>query len=188
LAAKIEKKKIKGSFIDCGVCKGGSSLMMAFAASKARPHRKVWLFDSFQGNPQPAEIDGELARQWVKESREKGMNVASLDEVNELFFKKFYFSKGEVIIQKGWFRDTLPLYKTRIGPIAMLRVDADWYESTKCCLENLYDYVSPGGYIIFDDYNFFPGCKSAVDEFIDERSLKVDLIKVDSTAVYFHKA
>ncbi len=192
LAKEIEKKKIKGNFVECGVWKGGSSLIMAFAASKARPHRKAWLFDSFEGNPEPTEIDGALAKQCAHDKAYGrllpiGMNVVSLDEVNELFFKKFSFSKNEIIIKKGWFQDTLPLYNSQLGEIAILRIDADWYASTKCCLENLYDDVSHGGYIIFDDYNYFPGCKIAVDEFINNRNLRVDLIKIDSTAVYFNK-
>lgn len=193
LAKKIESKKIKGSFVECGVCKGGSSLVMAFAASKARSHRKIWLFDSFQGNPEPIEIDGALAKQCAKGKTQGrllpiGMNLASLNEVNELFFKKFSLSKDEIIIKKGWFQDTLPVYNSQIGEIAILRLDADWYESTKCCLENLYDHVIEGGYIIFDDYNYFPGCKIAVDEFIDKRNLKVNLIEIDYTAVYFKRA
>lgn len=193
LAKKIERKKIKGSFVECGVCKGGSSLVMAFVASKARSHRKIWLFDSFEGNPEPIEIDGALAKQCAKGKAQGrllpiGMNLASLNEVNELFFKKFSLSKDEIIIKKGWFQDTLPVYNSQIGEIAILRLDADWYESTKCCLENLYDHVIEGGYIIFDDYNYFPGCKIAVDEFIDKRNLKANLIEIDYAAVYFSKA
>ena len=66
---------------------------------------------------------------------------------------------------KGWFQDTLPEYKGNVGKIALLRLDGDWYESTRCCLENLYGNVVAGGWVIADDYQL-PGCRRAVDEFL----------------------
>ena len=92
-----------------------------------------------------------------------------------------------VIIVKGWFQDTLILNQIRIGPIALLRIDGDWYESTKVCLECLFDNVANGGYVIIDDYGFFPGCRKAVDEFLASRGLKVQFIPVDYSRVYFKK-
>ena len=81
---------------------------------------------------------------------------------------------------KGWFQDTLPKYKDKIGAIAVLRVDADWYESTKCCLENLYDNVVTGGYIFVDDYGFVTGCKKATDNFLTNKKLNAQLVTVSS--------
>jgi hypothetical protein len=72
---------------------------------------------------------------------------------------------------KGWFDETLPAHRERIGPIALLRIDADWYESVQCCLENLYDQVAAGGFVVFDDYYTYDGCAIAVHEFLGRRRL-----------------
>ncbi|HUP59862.1 MAG TPA: TylF/MycF/NovP-related O-methyltransferase [Thermoanaerobaculia bacterium] len=90
-----------------------------------------------------------------------------------------------VEIRKGWFQDTLPSAKHEIGSIAVLRLDGDWYESTRVCLDNLYDLVAPGGYVIIDDYNYWEGCKRAVDEFLAARGLGVALVAVGDSAVWW---
>ena len=88
---------------------------------------------------------------------------------------------------KGWFENTVPVTRKQIQQIAVLRIDGDWYESTKCCLENLYDKVSSGGYVIVDDYQSCYGCRRAVDEFIQNRCLSPD-IKFDGRGgCYFKK-
>ena len=96
-------------------------------------------------------------------------------------------NKENTMIKKGWFQNTLPEIKDKIGPIAILRLDSDWYESTKCCLDNLYDNVIQGGYIVIDDYGCWEGCKRAVDEFLEKRNMKINLIKIDNSGVYFKK-
>jgi hypothetical protein len=116
-----------------------------------------------------------------------GTNMASVDEVRTLLFKKLRLKEDNITIVKGWFQNTLPVYRDRMGAIAILRIDGDWYESTKVCLESLYDNVVNEGYIIIDDYGFYPGCKKAVDEFLERRRLKVQLIKTDYSRVYFKK-
>ena len=87
LTKEIEKKKIRGVFVECGVWRGGSAAVMAFVSQKARSHRKIWLFDSFEGMPEAQEIDGEVARQWLEWATTEGfiatgLNVASIEEVN----------------------------------------------------------------------------------------------------------
>ena len=82
-------------------------------------------------------------------------------------------------------QDTLPRDSSRIESIAILRLDGDWYASTKVCLDHLYDKVVSGGFVIVDDYGYYEGCKKAVDEFIEERGLEVFLSQVDSGCVYW---
>ncbi len=190
VAKEIEKKKIRGAFVGCGVWKGGSSAVMAFVSQKAKSHRKIWLFDSFEGMPEPQEIDGELARQWagvVARGRlvSTGLNVASMEEVSKLFFENFNFNREDIVIKKGWLQHTLPVSKLQIGEIAFLCIDVDWYESTKVCLDYLYDNIVQGGYLIVDDYNYFAGCRIALDTFIKERNLKIKLLEIDAYGVYF---
>lgn len=192
LAKTIEQSKIEGSFVECGVWRGGASAVMAYISHKFQSRRKIWLFDSFEGMPEPTEIDGEFAKQLAK-GRISGrlvsidVNVAKLEKVQELFFKNFRFNKDNIVFQKGWFQNILPIYKDKIGDISLLKIDVDWYESTKCCLDNLYDNIIKGGYIIIDDYGIFPACKFAVDEFLKVRGLKINFKKIDNYGVYFRK-
>jgi len=193
LAKLIEKDKTHGTFVECGVWRGGCAAVLAFVADQAKSNRKIWLFDSFEGLPEPTFTDGTSAQKYaLNRSSGKlsaiGKCAASLSDVNEVFFSILKINKKNVIIKKGWFQNTLPESRKAIGPIAILRLDADWYESTKCCLGNLYDQVIPGGYIIIDDYGHWPGCKRAIDEFFQKRKINVDLIEIDDTGVYFKKS
>jgi len=163
--------KVKGCFVECGVARGGCAALMATLAKDKM--KMMWMFDSFEGLPEPTkedeynEIDIAKARQFGDRSLGlvlKGYCLGTLDEVQKLFAELGLY---KVSMIKGWFEDTLPKYKDMVGDIAVLRIDADWYESTKCCLENLYDNVVVGGYVIIDDYETTIGCKKAVDEFLD---------------------
>jgi hypothetical protein len=92
---------------------------------------------------------------------------------------------ARIKILPGWFQDTFPTVST--SQIALLNIDADWYESVKLCLETFYDRLTAGGFISFDDYGHWPGCKKAVDEFFAARQLPYMLQKVDYTAHWFQK-
>ena len=191
LATQIEDTNILGSFVECGVWKGGCSALMAAAALKGGRGRLTWLFDSFEGLPEPTEMDGAKAKKMAGnriagEMKPIGELVGTRENV-EVIFSKFQIDKKNVRIIKGWFQDTLPEYRSKIGSIALLRLDGDWYESTKTCLENLFDQVVPGGFIIIDDYGHWEGCQKAVDEFLVSRGLNVELMKAGYAVVYFQK-
>lgn len=192
-AAEIEKNNIDGCFVECGVARGGCSALMAMVASEYKSNRKIWLFDSFEGLSDPT-IEDEYNNPLIYKSKDKSASLVSpgyclgtYDEVEKLLFSKLSLNKNNVFMVKGWFQDTLPKYKDKIGAIAILRIDADWYESTKCCLENLYDNVITGGYIIIDDYESVIGCKKATDEFLKNKNLNVKLIFDDRGGCYFAK-
>jgi O-methyltransferase len=91
------------------------------------------------------------------------------------------------VFHVGWFQDTVPAAAREIPKIAILRIDGDWYDSTKVCLEHLYDLVSPNGYVIIDDYNTFSGCHDAVDEFRASRHITSPIENVDDECVQFRK-
>ena len=110
--------------------------------------------------------------------------VADHDDVVALAKQFDLFGKTRIV--KGWFEDTLPETAGRIGPISLLRIDADWHASVKCCLEHLYDQVSLGGYVILDDYFTYDGCAVAVHEFLGSRSLAHRVITTSGHA-YFRK-
>lgn len=186
LAKLFEEKKLRGAFVECGVWKGGCAAVMASVANEAGFDRQIWLFDSFEGLPAPTDKDG-VDKDGVLPQGHPNKCIASMEEVEKIFFSILKLNKKNIVIRKGWFEDTLARAKNEIGPIAILRLDADWYESTKCCLDNLYDRVIPGGYLIIDDYGFWQGCKKAVDEFLEQRKLNVNLINIDEEGVYFQK-
>lgn len=189
-ATTVIAQAIPGDFVECGVAQGGCSALMAMVAQTDPNGRKMWLFDSFQGIPDPTaedfdeerEVTGEHIRPLVR-----GSCLGTQGRVESVLFSKFGLSRDSVCLVEGWFQDTLPVYRDRIGSIAVLRLDGDWYESTLCCLHNLYDHVSPGGYIIIDDYGSCFGCKRAVHEFLDSKGMKVCLVPDGRGGVLFSK-
>jgi O-methyltransferase len=164
-------ERIPGAFVECGVWRGGASFLMAdLLRRKGLADRTVWMFDSFEGLPPPSSVDGTRA-QHFKDATDDPAHwdncTASLEEVRDAAQHLGLTSRVELV--KGWFDQTLPAKKADIGPIALLRIDGDWYESVKTCLEELYEQVSPGGYVIVDDYYDWPGCAIAVHEYLGTR-------------------
>lgn len=178
LALRIESEGIAGDVIECGVCNGGTAAVMARSATHSRIDRTLWLFDSFQGMPETTKADGPEAEEYV------GQVLGSAKRVRELL-RKAGANLERVKIVEGWFEDTFPTVS--ISQIALLNIDADWYESVKLCLETFYDRVVPGGFVSIDDYGHWPGCRKAVDEFFAERQLEYTLQEVDYTARWFQK-
>lgn len=182
IATYLERKQINGGFVECGVCNGGSAGVVAKVAERNKD-RHIWLFDSWKGMPEPSTVD----ISYKGEPGAKGMSFGLEEKVRVLLFKKLKLHNKTIHIVKGSFNDTIPLYKRDSIKIALLHLDCDWYESVKLCLEQLYDNVTKGGFIVIDDYGYWKGCKKAVDEFIEERKLKINLIKIDHTGVYLQK-
>jgi hypothetical protein len=88
---------------------------------------------------------------------------------------------------KGLFADTLPRMRSEMGPLCLLHLDGDWYESTKDILDNLFDQVIPEGYLQVDDYGHWDGCRKAVHEFEKGRALTFSVNPIDATGVWFRK-
>lgn len=171
----------EGSFVECGVARGGCTALMSFVS---RGQRRVWGFDSFEGMPALTEEDEGQGKTAV------GMIAAGPDGLHEAqrTLRRFHLADESVKLVKGWFEDTLPVYVPQLDPIAVLRLDSDWYKSTRYCLETLYDLVAPGGVVIIDDYHAFIGCRKAVDEFRLKRGIQSPLITTDAhSEVRWHK-
>jgi O-methyltransferase len=164
---------ILGDFVECGVWRGGAAFLMAELLRQGGvTDRKVWLFDSFEGLPPPEEIDGPAAMAYAKNSNNPWYfdNCrASLEEVQGIAADLGLAPYTEFV--KGWFDQTLRNNRERVGAIALLRIDCDWYSSVKCCLDNLYDQVVDRGFVVLDDYYTWDGCAIAVHEFLGRRSL-----------------
>lgn len=183
LARRIERERVPGDVIECGVCNGGSAALLASSATRSRLKRTVWLLDSFQGMPDITPEDGVAFGGRTAESH-VGQEVGSIDRVRDVL-KQVGADMNRVRILPGWFRDTFA--SVTATQIAILNIDADWYESVKLCLDTFYDRVVAGGFVSFDDYGHWPGCRKAVDEFFEKRKLPYELVQVDYTAHWFRK-
>ena len=178
LAQTAAREHVDGAFVECGVWRGGCAALMAYAAGE-RSRRRIWLFDSFEGLPEPTEKDGDRAIVYASYRatgalRSIDLNTAAPEDALEAM-ARLGIDHSRVVIRKGWFQETVPAAAAEIGPIAVLRLDGDWYESTKVCLEHLYDLVVPGGFVILDDYDAWEGCRRATDEFLAARDTGASL-------------
>ncbi len=179
----ILANNVPGCFVETGVWRGGSSILAkALFRSHDANDRIVWCCDSFEGMPVPSKED--ISLQSNSDFSDRDYLVATIDQVKSNF-AKFGLLDENVKFLKGWFCDTLPTAPT--GPIAVLRMDGDLYVSTMDALMNLFDRVSPKGYIIVDDYKSWNGCRQAVDEFRKQRAIEAPIIDIDSHAVYWRK-
>lgn len=186
LTKDIIEKNIPGNFIEAGTFRGGLCILMkAILRASSQDHaRKVILADSFQGLPEPDPRTSLKDAIWHEILKSVNNLSASLNFVKDRF-KQLDLLDEQVVFLPGWFENTLSDYHH--GPIALLRLDADWFSSTKVILESLYQHVVLGGYIIVDDYGLPTGCAQAVDEFRDKFSIKTEMIKVGKQAVYWTK-
>ena len=183
---------LDGAFVECGVWRGGCAGIMADIAHEEGEGRRTWLFDSFEGLPEPSALDGQEATAYAS-GRQSGeleaidMCVGPIEDVRELLHTRLRVPERQVEYVKGWFQDTVEAAAPRIGPVAMLRLDGDWYDSTMVCLTHLYDLVVEGGFVVIDDYGHWEGCRRAVDEFLADREIEVALHEIDYTGRYFVK-
>ncbi len=186
LAKKVCEMDIPGHFVECGVAAGGSTALLAAAIKRfSRRPRKLYAFDSFEGMPAPTaeDLHGDMAAEdtgWGS-----GTCAAPETSVEEICRRLEVSDIVETV--KGYFEDTLPQTRSDIGPIAMLHMDGDWYESTRSILNNLYDQVETGGIIQVDDYGHWQGCRQALDEFIQLRRVRFEIEKIDYTGIWFSK-
>jgi len=189
-AVDVVQRGIPGAFVECGVAQGGCSALMAMVAKADSRPRNMWLFDSFQGLPAPTTADFDNSGKWTGQHVRPlppGSCLGTKGEVESLLFEKFDLGRNSVFLVEGWFQDTLLKNRDRVGAISLLRIDGDWYESTKCCLHSFYDSITPGGYVIIDDYGVCFGCKRAVHEFLDEKQISPSLVTDGRGGISFVK-
>lgn len=200
---KINQEGIEGDLVECGVWNGGCVGLMAIANWRTcGPRRKIHLFDSFEGLPQPSEHDTDVLAGFranhPKADLSKGTTATDLraigacvgdsqSAVEEFLVERLKIKRDDLIFHKGWFQDTIPTFSGKIEKVALLRLDGDWYDSTKVCLEGLFDRVVRDGFVIIDDYGMFAGCRQAADDFFRKRRIAPRLEYSDSQCVYFRK-
>lgn len=183
----IEQNSIEGSIVECGVWKGGSMMAVAYTLLQlGNPNRELYLFDTFEGMPVPTKLDLSIggraaidsfnavktsddSSDWCKETIEevvKNLRATNYDEM------RVHFIKGKV-------EETIPGEIPE--KIALLRLDTDWYESTKHELDHLYPRLQDNGVIIIDDYGHWQGARKAVDEYFESNGIKILLNRMDYT-------
>ena len=185
------QKNIRGDIVEIGVWKGGSMLAMLLALEKNNClDRTVHLYDTFEGMTPSTDADkdfkGRDAGDLIKEDSFWSC-ISGLEEVQRNISQNSKYPSDLIKYHKG------DICKTEFIPdaISVLRLDTDWYESTKFELDHFYDRVSSGGLIIIDDYGWWKGCKKAVDEFLDSRNAnqdkKINIQPIDMEGVYIVK-
>jgi O-methyltransferase len=178
-----------GAFVECGVAKGGSTMAMAYTLlDMGAADRDLYLYDTFEGMPEPDGIDrgryGEPAAQsWQKRTRggKQPWIAFGLDEVRKNLHRTGYPEERLHFI-KGMVEDTLPKAAPE-GSIALLRLDTDWHSSTKAGLDHLFPKLVRGGIVIVDDYFRWTGARKAVDDYVAEHKLPIFWARIDNAAI-----
>jgi len=173
---RLIQDEVPGAIVECGVWRGGCSIacLLAQRAAFGRVVRPVYLLDSFEGLPQATAKDGPLALSWQQgEVPETFLdNCRAAEGEVQQALQKLDFGTDDAIVIKGWFKDTLARTAEEVkGGIALLRLDADWYDSTMECLVALEPLASEGATVIVDDYYAWDGCARAVHDYFSRREL-----------------
>ncbi len=184
----VLKNKIPGALIECGVWRGGSSMLVAQLLSKRGiKDRTIVLYDTFEGMSEPTENDldlsGNNAGNLLEETKDnKETSVWCLADLNDVKqnMAQTEYPMQQIVFIKGKVEDTIPS-QMPFDQIALLRLDTDWYASTKHELEHLFPVLSEKGVLIIDDYGHWEGCRKAVDEFFNENEIPILLNRVDYT-------
>jgi len=181
----VVRNEIPGSIVECGVWKGGSMMAAALALLRlSAASRDLYLFDTFEGMPKPevgdADYKGRAASRFFQRLQ-TGANssswcAASLEEVQKTMDLTGY-DRNRVHFVKGLVEKTIPQHAP--DSIALLRLDTDWYESTKHELEHLFPRLSKNGILIIDDYGHWRGARKAVDEYFSQNKKSIFLSRVD---------
>ena len=183
----LVRAKIPGDIVECGVWKGGSAMAAALALIKfGDAERHLHLFDTFEGMTAPSDKDrevltGRTATQVMSGTDKTTSDLwaySPLDEVTrnlaltEFPNERLHFVQGKV-------EDTIP--RQAPATIALMRLDTDWYKSTRHEMEQLFPRLSIGGILIIDDYGHWQGSRDAVDEYIAKNRLRLMLHRIDYT-------
>ncbi len=183
----ILSNNISGSFVECGVWRGGSTMLIAKMLKNRNLDREIFLYDTFEGMSEPTENDvtlnGEKASILLKDNTEnKEQSVWCLADLNDVKrnLKLTGYNEQNLVYVKGKVGDTIPS-KIPQGKIAILRLDTDWYESTKHELIHLYPKLNLNGVLIIDDFGHWDGCRKAVEKYFEENKTQLLLNRIDYT-------
>ncbi len=176
---------IPGDIVECGVWRGGSMMAAAITLLAVGQRRPLWLYDTFEGMSPPADTDRDVhgtdaATLLAAEDRRTGDTwcYSPLEDVTANVLATGYPADLVRFVQ-GRVEETIPAHAPE--QIAVLRLDTDWYESTRHELEHLYPRLAVGGVLIIDDYGHWEGARRAVDEYIESTGVRLLLSRIDYT-------
>jgi hypothetical protein len=184
----IVRNNIPGDFVECGVWRGGSSMMIAEALAQVNStDRKIFLYDTFEGMPDPTDADVDfignkadvLMEENVSNKETSVWCLAGRADVEQNLGRTEY-PKEHLVFVEGKVEETIPA-EIPTGQIALLRLDTDWYTSTKHELLHLFPKLTNHGVLIIDDYGHWQGCRQAVDEYFKEHDVRMLLQRIDYT-------
>ena len=181
----VSRAGIAGDIVECGVWKGGNLILSELVLQAEGQERQIWGYDTFSGMSEPTQLDirardgSAAAQSWTDRQRDGFTDwcYSPIDEVRENF--RSVAQSDNLRLVKGKVEDTLSDPANVPEKIAVLRLDTDWYESTKAELEILYPRLQPGGVLIVDDYGEWAGARKAIDEHFDGQAILLN--RVDCT-------
>jgi O-methyltransferase len=175
-------EQVPGDFVETGAWRGGACIYMrAVLKVFGIVDRSIWVADSFAGLPRPdptrypTQDQGDMHHTFTE-------LAVSLEAVQENF-RKYDLLDDQVKFLKGWFKDTLPV--APIDRIAILRLDGDMYASTMDALQALGHKVSPGGFVIVDDFGAVEGCRKAIADYRQQRGIDAPIHDIDGIGAYW---
>lgn len=185
----IAKHKVPGAVVECGVWRGGAMGAAALTLNALNDPRDMYLFDTFEGMSIPTDEDktfggGDAMEEFLeKRTGEESSDwcMASLEDV-QTNLKSLGLDLNGFTFAKGMVEDTIP-DQSPDGDIALLRLDTDWYKSTKHEMEHLFPKLVPGGILIIDDYGDWEGARQAVDEYLDAHGIRMLLTRVNGSVI-----
>jgi O-methyltransferase len=179
----VIQENVPGDVIETGVWRGGATILMrACLAAYGDQTRKVWVADSFQGLPPPDEENYPADK---GDRHHTKTELAISREIVEANFARYGLLDDRVDFLVGWFKDTLPT--APIEKLAVMRLDGDLYESTIQALEALYPRLSPGGFVIIDDYGDIEQARRATEDFRSLMDIRAPIVDIDGSGVYWRR-
>ena len=187
-ARYVTDEKIPGAFVECGVWKGGSSMIAALTFARLNSvDRKMYLYDTFAGMPDIGSRDEDLGTGPFQVAMgiatflrggHSGVFYASVDEVQKNMQLTGYPRELIVLVQ-GLVENTIP--GTVPDQISLLHLDSDLYQSTYHELTHLFPRLSKGAVLIIDDYENWKGSREATDQYFSEQGISLSLKEVGDT-------
>ena len=188
----IFKKKVKGDLVECCTWLGGNLIIFDMLKKKYKSKKSIFGYDTFYGMPKPI----------YKDKDNQGKDFSNTyEDINKRYYssKRFNLMKVKQILKKnkvdlkktklipGRIEQTLKIKKNQPKQISLIRLDTDWYQSTKSSLDKLFPLLSKGGILIIDDYGWNAGCKNATDEYFKKQKDKISFFRIDHEAVFLIK-
>jgi O-methyltransferase len=182
----VSARGLSGDLVECGVWMGGNCMLAALTLLELGDlERRIWLYDTFEGMSRPSPED----------VRHDGQDAASLWEQRRMgeeasdWWCADYDSVRRNMVSTGYPEERLELVKGKVEDttpgqiperISVLRLDTDWYLSTRHEMLHLFPRLVQGGVLIVDDYGWWEGSRQAVDEYLHEHGLHLLLNRIDS--------